>query len=48
MIKSKHREIQLHEDNRVGITTPVECYVCENRNIFVLGYLNGIFILKSL
>lgn len=41
LVKSKHREIMLHENNRVGITSPVECYVCENRNIFALGFLNG-------
>lgn len=35
LIKSKHKEIVLHPENRVGITS-VECYVCENKNIFIL------------
>ena len=39
LIKSKHREIVLHNDNRVGITN-VECYVCENKNLFMLGSVN--------
>ncbi|CAD8211161.1 unnamed protein product [Paramecium octaurelia] len=39
LIKSKHSQISLHEQNKVQITT-IECYICEQRNMFTLGQVN--------
>ncbi|KAG9394994.1 UPF1 [Carpediemonas membranifera] len=38
MIRSKHKEISLHSKNALG-ATPIECYNCGCKNIFMLGYV---------
>ncbi|CAD8124849.1 unnamed protein product [Paramecium sonneborni] len=39
LIKNKHSQISLHNRNKVQITT-IECYCCEQRNLFTLGQVN--------
>ena len=38
MVKAKHKEITLHLDGPWG-DSPLECWVCGSRNIFLLGFL---------
>eukprot|EP01091_Cochliopodium_minus_P020297 TRINITY_DN8832_c0_g1_i1.p1 TRINITY_DN8832_c0_g1~~TRINITY_DN8832_c0_g1_i1.p1 ORF type:complete len:964 (+),score=263.76 TRINITY_DN8832_c0_g1_i1:25-2916(+) len=38
LVRSKHKEIQLHESSQLGDTV-LECFICGNRNIFVLGFV---------
>lgn len=40
LIRSKHRELSLHPDSKVGEAN-LECYACGNRNIFALGSVTG-------
>lgn len=37
-MKAKHKEISLHPESSHGDTT-LECYVCGNKNIFILGFV---------
>lgn len=37
-MKAKHKEISLHTDNPLGVST-LECYVCGGKNIFLLGFV---------
>ncbi|KAL4460510.1 hypothetical protein ABPG74_000261 [Tetrahymena malaccensis] len=39
LVKSKHKEIQVHADNQNSDTT-IECYICENKNIYLLGLVH--------
>mmetsp|Transcript_7599 Transcript_7599/g.6885 ORF Transcript_7599/g.6885 Transcript_7599/m.6885 type:complete len:195 (-) Transcript_7599:1612-2196(-) len=38
LVKAKHKEITLHDDNPLGVQN-LECYVCGGRNIFLLGFV---------
>jgi regulator of nonsense transcripts 1 len=38
LVKAKHKEISLHSDNPLGVST-LECYVCGGKNIFLLGFV---------
>lgn len=38
LVKSKSKEIALHPDNPLGVAN-LECYVCGNKNIFLLGFV---------
>jgi regulator of nonsense transcripts 1 len=38
LVKAKHKEVCLHPDNSLGVST-LECYVCGNRNVFLLGFV---------
>lgn len=38
LVKSKSKEILLHPENPIGLQV-LECYVCSNRNIFLLGFV---------
>ena len=38
LVRSKHKEITLHPDGPLG-DSPLECYVCGSRNIFLLGFI---------
>ena len=38
LVKSKSKEIELHSENPLGVST-LECYVCGNKNIFLLGFV---------
>ena len=37
LVKTKHREISLHEKSEHGEST-LECYICSTKNIFQLGF----------
>ena len=37
-IRSKHKEVVLHPEGLLGDTT-LECFVCGNKNVFVLGFV---------
>ncbi|PAV62506.1 hypothetical protein WR25_00136 [Diploscapter pachys] len=38
MVRSQHKEIQLHKDSALG-DTQLECYQCANKNVFMLGFI---------
>jgi len=38
LVKAKHKEISLHPEGSHG-DTALECYVCGNKNIFILGFV---------
>jgi len=38
LVRSKHKEIQLHPDSPLG-GTQLECLSCSGRNIFLLGFV---------
>jgi regulator of nonsense transcripts 1 len=38
LVKAKHKEISLHPEGSHG-DTHLECYVCGNKNIFLLGFV---------
>lgn len=40
LVMSKHNTVSLHEDSDIG-DTPLECYNCGNRNVFVLGFVTA-------
>jgi regulator of nonsense transcripts 1 len=37
-VKAKHKDISLHPESSHGETV-LECYICLNRNIFLLGFV---------
>lgn len=39
LVKAKHREIALHPEGKIG-DIKLECYSCENKNIFDLGTIS--------
>lgn len=40
MVKSNHKEVQVHEDSPLK-DSPLECYVCASKNMFLLGYISA-------
>lgn len=39
LVRSKHKEVTLHEQSSMGEETILECYNCGNRNVFLLGFI---------
>lgn len=39
LVKAKHNEISVHPESEFGDMS-VECYICGNANVFVLGFVN--------
>ena len=37
-MRSHHKSISLHKQSAVG-ATDVECYACQGRNLFMLGFV---------
>lgn len=40
MIKSRHKEIELHPDSQLK-DTPLQCYECGKRNLCLLGFISS-------
>ena len=40
MVKSNHKEVQVHEESPLK-DSPLECYVCASKNMFLLGYISA-------
>lgn len=36
LVKARHRSVSMHPENSLG-DTEIECFICKNRNIFILG-----------
>ena len=40
LVKAKHKEVMLHPESQLK-DTPLECYNCSSRNIFLLGIVTA-------